>query len=334
MPRVTVIVLNYNGSFLTIDCIKALERQSFRDFDVVVVDNGSSADSVNVLEEYFSKIPHSIKISFLPSQNNLGFSGGNNCALKISTGELVALLNNDTEPEPNWLTEIVEAMETNPAVGICASKMLVFGTDVIDSAGDGFLRSLKGYKRGEGENKNNYSTREFVFGACAGAALYRKEMIDRIGFLDEDFFLIHEDTDINLRAQITGWKVLFVPTAIVYHKVRSSIGRHSDTETFYTLRNSYLVKIKNIPINILIYCLPEIFISTFMEFIYFVFKHRQPELYLKAICSAITLTKTMLRKRKTIFAMKTVSNKYIRSMFVPVFGKGVLRTKLRKFFYD
>jgi GT2 family glycosyltransferase len=334
MPRVTVIVLNYNGSSLTIDCIRALERQTFGDFDVVVVDNGSSADSVNVLEEYFSKISHSIEISFLPLQNNLGFSGGNNRALKISTGEFVALLNNDTEPEPDWLTEIVVAMEANPAVGICASKILVFGTDIIDSAGDGLLRSLKGYKRGEGESKSNFSKKEFVFGACAGAALYRKEMIDRIGFLDEDFFLIHEDTDINLRAQITGWKVLFVPTAIVYHKVRSSIGRHSDTETFYTLRNSYLVKIKNIPISILIYCSPEIVISTFMEFIYFVFKHRQVELYLRAIGSAIVLMRKMLQKRIIILGKKKVSDRYLRGMLTPLFGKGVLRVKLRKFFYD
>jgi GT2 family glycosyltransferase len=334
MPRVTVIVLNYNGSFLTIDCIKALERQTFRDFDVVVVDNGSNADSVNALEKYFSKISRSIKLYFLPLQNNLGFPGGNNHALKISTGEFVALLNNDTEPEPNWLVEIVAAMEMNPAVGICASKMLVFGTDVIDSAGDGFLRSLKGYKRGEGENKSNFSKREFVFGACAGAALYRREMIDRIGFLDEDFFLIHEDTDINLRAQITGWKVLFVPTAIVYHKVRSSIGRHSDTEIFYTLRNSYLVRIKNIPISILIYCLPEIIISTCMEFIYFVFKHRQAELYLKAIGSAIVLMRKMLQKRTIIRGKKQVSDRYLLDMLTPVFGKGVLRAKLRKLFYD
>jgi GT2 family glycosyltransferase len=334
MSRVTVIVLNYNGSSLTIECLKALERQSFRDFDVVVVDNGSSIDSLDTLKKFFLEAPPSIEISLLPLQKNLGFSGGNNRALELSTGEFIALLNNDTEPEPNWLAEIVSAMETDPTIGICASKMLVFGTDVIDSAGDGFLRSLKGYKRGEGECKSNYCIKEFVFGACAGAALYRKAMINTIGFLDEDFFLIHEDTDINLRSQIAGWKVLFVPTAIVYHKVRSSIGRHSDTETFYTLRNSYLVKIKNIPLRILIYCLPEVLISTFMEFIYFGFKHRQTKLYFKAIGSAIVLTSKMLQKRKIILARKQVSDRYLRSMLVPVFGKGVLRAKLRKLFYD
>jgi GT2 family glycosyltransferase len=334
MPKVTVILLNYNGSSLTIECLKALERQSFRDFDVVVVDNGSSIDSLDTLKKFFLETPLSIGISFLPLRENLGFSGGNNRALEISTGELVALLNNDTEPESYWLTEIVSAMEMNPAVGICASKILVFGTDVIDSAGDGFLRSLKGYKRGEGENKSNFSISEFVFGACAGAALYRKKMIDEIGFLDEDFFLIHEDTDINLRAQLAGWKVLFVPKATVYHKVRSSIGRHSDTETFYTLRNSYLVKIKNIPISILVYCLPEVFISTLMEFIYFVFKHKKTKLYIKAIVSAIALMRKMLQKRKAILDKKQVSNRYLRNMLKPVFEKGILRAKLGKLFYD
>ena len=125
-------------------------------------------------------------------------------------------------------------------VGICASKLIVYGTNIIDSAGDGFSTSLKGFKRGEGENATLYNKRENVFGACAGAAIYRRKMIEEIGFLDEDFFLILEDTDLNLRAQRHEWKVLYVPEAIVFHKVGYSIGNKSDKSYYYALRNNKL----------------------------------------------------------------------------------------------
>ncbi|MCX7965060.1 MAG: glycosyltransferase family 2 protein [Syntrophorhabdaceae bacterium] len=335
MPKVTVIIINFNAPDNTIKCIDALKSQTFKDFDVVLIDNGSDLDSINTLKIFLSERDFfDFKITFVQLNKNLGFSGGNNKALELSTGKYIALLNNDTVAEPNWLGELVSAMEMYPEVGACASKILVYDSHIIDSAGDGFLRTLKGYKRGEGKNKESYSNREFVFGACAAAALYRKEMIDEIGFLDEDFFLIHEDTDFNFRIQLAGWKVLYVPTAIVYHKVRSSIKRHSYIETFFTMRNSYLLKIKSIPLGVLFYCLPEVLLSFFLEFLYFCIKHRQVKLYFKAIGSAIVLMPKMLKKRKIILKTKKVDNKYLLGMLTPVFEKGVFRIKIRKFLYD
>ena len=332
IPKVTILIINYNEPELTFDCLNALKKQIFKDFDIVLVDNGSSHELVNALKKFISQMH--LKITFLPLSVNLGFSGGNNKALEKSTGKYIALLNNDALPEPNWLAELVSAMDADPEIGACASKILVYNSDIIDSAGDGFLRSLKGYKRGEGEDKNKFSKKEYVFGACAAAVLYRKKMIEEIGFLDEDFFLIHEDTDFNFRIQLAGWKVLYIPDAIVYHKVRSSIKRHSYTETFYTMRNSYLLKIKSIPLSILIYCLPEVLISIFMEFLYFCIKHRQLKLYFRAIGSAIILMPIMLKERKFILKTRKVDNKYLLKMMNPVLGKGVLRTKIKKFLYD
>src|SRR5208337_3264167 len=103
---------------------------------------------------------------------------------------------------------------------------------------------------------DGFNREEYIFGACAGAALYRRSMLDEIGFLDDDFFLIHEDTDLNWRAQLSGWRTLYVPSALVYHKVRSTIGPMSDISVYYTLRNSELVRIKNIPCPLFLLCLP------------------------------------------------------------------------------
>lgn len=176
------------------------------------------------------------------------------------------LVNNDVVLDRDCISNLIKSFESHLDIGIAATKMLVYNGDKIDSAGDGFSTSLKAYKRGEGSQSNEYNDEEYVFGACAGAAMYRRKMIDEIGFFDEDFFLIHEDTDLNLRAQIMGWKVLYVPTAIAYHKVRSTIGEMSDLAVYYSLRNSELVRIKNIPIGVFLRCLPAYILNSILDF--------------------------------------------------------------------
>ena len=282
MPRVSVIIVNYNGKHLIIDCLKGLGRQSFRDFEVVIIDNASSDGSPNAILKLFEESQVTPFLKFIPLDKNIGFAGGNLEGLKYTNGEYITLLNNDSESDERWLEELVKAMDHDPELGICASKLIIFNTDIIDSAGDGFSTALRGFKRGEGEKISFYNEKEYIFGACAGAALYRRKMIEEIGFLDEDFFLIHEDTDLNLRAQLYGWKVLFVPTAIVYHKVRSSIGNMSPMAVYYTLRNSEFVKIKNIFLPLFLRCLPMFILGVVSEFLYFALKHKHPILYFKA----------------------------------------------------
>ena len=202
MPKVTLIVVNYNARDLIINCLRALEKQLFKHFEVVIIDNGSSDDSLGQIEGFFERnqLAHSIKL--IAFKKNLGFAGSNLEELKHSNAEYIALLNSDTEPRKEWLGELVKAMDNDLNVGICASKLIVNVTDIIDSAGDGFPTALRGFKRGEGGKTSSYNRNEFIFGACAGAALYRRKRVDEIGFLDEDFFLIHEDTDLNFRAQL------------------------------------------------------------------------------------------------------------------------------------
>ncbi len=224
-------------------------------------------------------------------------------------------------------------MDSDHKIGICASKLIVYGTDIIDSAGDGFSTSLKGFKRGEGEKAFLYNKREYIFGACAGAALYRRKMIEEIGFLDKDFFLIHEDTDLNLRAQLYGWKVLYVPTAIVYHKVRSTIGNMSDTAVYYTLRNTEFVRIKNIPFSLFLRCLPVFILGMVTEFLYFAIKHKHPILYFKAKLDAIKMFPVMLKKRRLNMKAKRGGYRDLKEIMTSVMEWGFLKNKLRKFIF-
>lgn len=334
-PVASIIIVNYNGKEVIGDCLKWVGRQTFEDYEVIVVDNGSTDGSGDTAARILEGPVFAGKASFLPLTENLGFPGGNLAGLNRARGVYIVLLNNDTEPDPDWLNELVAAADAHPAAGIFASKLVDWKTGRIDSAGDGYTTTLKGFKRGEGEvDKGQYDRQGFIFGACAGAALYRREMLDRIGFLDEDFFLIHEDTDLNLRAHLAGWKVLYVPRAVVRHKVRSSIGAMSQKAVYYTLRNSELTRLKNIPLPVFLLYFPEFILGTITEFIYFAVKHGHLRLYLKAKADALAMAPRMLKKRKEIAKTRKASNRQIAAVMTPLWEGSVLRGKVKKLIHD
>ncbi len=331
---ISVIIVNFNGEHLIADCLTALEAQTFRDFETVIVDNGSVDRSSEVIMEFMKRSPMGTKIKFVPLKKNLGFAGGNIEALEYASGKYLALLNNDTEPHEGWLEALSNAMEGDPLTGICASKLVSCRDGTIDSAGDGYTRSLKGFKRGEGSLPARFDEPMYVFGACAGAALYRRSMLEEIGFLDNDFFLIHEDTDLNIRAKLAGWKILFVPTAVVRHKVTSSIGYMSDMQTYYTLRNSELVRMKDIPLSAFVLCLPEFLVGFLSELIYFGLKHGKIRLFFRAKRDAVRLLPRMLKKRRSIMARRKMSTAALIKEMTPMWERDFLRRKLTKFLRD
>lgn len=326
-PLISVIIVNFNGKELLQDCIEALYNQSFEDLEIIIVDNASSDGSVQYLRSTYPDI------KLIPLSENTGFSKANQEGLKASQGEYIMLVNNDVIIDKDCVRNLLQAMETYPEIGICASKMIVHGQDMIDSAGDGFTTSLKGYKRGEGLPSSEYNEDEYIFGACAGVALYRKKMIDEIGFLDEDFFLIHEDSDFNFRAQLAGWKVSYVSSATAVHKVRSTIGAMSDMEVYHSLRNIEFVRVKNIPLGLLIRCLPGCIVGSLTEFLYYALKHGRPGLFLKAKRDAFKNLTPMLEKRKEIMKLKKVENRYLHSVLTPLLSKELFFRKLKKFFF-
>jgi len=326
-PSISIIIVNYNGGHLLTACLETIHAQSFKEFEIILADNASTDGSVTYVQDTFP----AVKIVALSS--NIGFAGANIAGLQYAKGDFIMLLNNDVEVDKNCIANLYYAMDADPRIGICATKMIEYGKDIIDSAGDGFSTNLKGFKRGEGENEGKYDTGEFVFGACAGAALYRRRMLEEIGFLDEDFFLIQEDTDLNFRAQLAGWKVVYVPSAVVYHKVRSTIGHMSDMAIFYSLRNSELVRIKNVPFSLFLRCLPEFAIGEILDFIYFALKHGKFQTYVKAKIDVLKSLRKTLEKRKDIMKRIKVDNKYLYNIMTPAWNKKFLTMKIKKFLY-
>ena len=328
MKTISIIIVTYNSAATIGECLSSLQEETFTDFEVILVDNDSSDNTKQVTESIKSSASYPIKTFY--SYSNLGFTGGNQLALPHAAGRYIALLNPDAMPDRQWLAELKQAMDSQVGVGICASKMIIHGTQLIDSAGDGYSTLFKGFKRGEGEDWQRFNHPEYVFGACAGAALYRRRMLEEIGFLDEDFFLIQEDTDLNFRAQLAGWKVYYVPSAIVYHKVRSSIGPMSDTAVYYTLRNTEFVKIKNVPFALLLRYLPELVLEMATEFIYFVIKHKKIRLYVQAKMNVLRFVPKMLKKRTVIMQNKKISNRHLGRIMQPMWRRDFLKSMVRK----
>jgi GT2 family glycosyltransferase len=243
-PLVSVVVPNLNGKAFVGDCLASLERQSFRDFEVILVDNGSTDGSVKYVTDEF---PWLEKIIQNPS--NLGFAKACNQGIEASGGEYVALLNNDTETDPSWLSELVRVACENPGAGMFASKTLAFDKrDVIDTAGH--LIYPDGLNRGRGRleiDTGQYDDKVDIFFPSGCAALYRRKMFDEIGFFDEHHFAYGDDTDIGIRGRIAGWKCLFVPGSVVYHRYSMTTGEYSPGKVFLVERNRIWIVWKYFP---------------------------------------------------------------------------------------
>lgn len=291
---VSVIIVNWNGAHLLRQCLDSIFRQSFTDYEIILVDNGSADNSVQLLE---SEYP-AVKIVKLAS--NQGFAGGNNEGLMYASGEFIVLLNTDATLAENWLEVNVNAMKTDAAIGSCFAKIVIEGTTLIDSAGDQFSSAFHAVKIGEFEEESRYCERRFVTGACAAAVMYRRSMIDQIGLFDQDFFLNAEDTDLNMRAWLAGWKCLFIPESVAYHKVNATIGRLSDTAVYYYSRNIEWVWLKNVPLKPMIKFLPQRFLYELISFAYYCVLKGKWRPYLQGKIDAYKQLPQVLIKRKNI----------------------------------
>ncbi|MGE5397600.1 MAG: glycosyltransferase family 2 protein [Chitinophagales bacterium] len=319
--KVSIIIVTFNSANVIKECLEALERQTFKDCETIVVDNQSTDNTIDIVKKFAG-------VKLVGLNENRGFTGGNIEGLKYCHGEYIVLLNPDTEAVSEWLQKFVEAMDFHPEAGICASKLVVHGTDLIDSAGDGCTTTGRGFKRGEGESAERYNEEEYVFGACGAAMLIRKELIQDIGFLDDDFFLIFEDVDFCLRSQLAGWKCLFVPEALVYHKVRTSIGHMSDLAVYYSIRNARIVLHKNFPLILKIKFFHHHLIQEVATFIYFVIKHHKPKIYLRANRDFLKKVPSLNKKRKAI--KKTISYRELNQELSSIIKTSFIKTKLGK----
>ena len=309
VSQISVIVLNWNGKHLLEECLGSLRRQTFRDFQTILVDNGSTDGSVEYVERRFPEV----EIIALPS--NVGFARGTNVGIQASNGEYVALLNNDTKMDPEWLEALKIALDTHAEVGFCASKMFFHHRpDIINAAGDVFYSFGVADHRGRGQGDGELFRRpQYVFGACAAAAIYRRAMLEEIGLFDEDFFAYDEDVDLSFRAQLMGYKCLFVPDAIIYHHHHGT-SRHQKGMTLHlSRRNCLYVIVKNLPGDLLLKNLLAILLYYLAGDIWYVLNGWGRGV-IKSRLDNIRNLPRMLRKRRTIQARRMVSSGYLASL--------------------
>lgn len=308
--KVSVIIVNWNGKDLLARNLPHVLRMTYPDYEVIVVDNGSSDGSVELLRASFP----AVRVVALP--DNRGFTGGNNAALAHARGALVATLNNDARPEPDWLQRLVEASRAHPDAGIFASRILVEGKSTVDTAGDEYRTTFDPLKRKEpvaGE----------VFSACGGAALYRRSMVDEIGFFDDEFFLVYEDVDLSFRARLAGWSVVSVPDAVVHHQVSTSLGRVPDVHAYYLERNLEFVWLKNMPARLLCkYAAPLLLHRIFGVWEAWRRLRGRFGIYLRAKWNVVTRLGRLLNERRRIQRRRKVSPDAVDRLLVrvPVFS--------------
>ena len=308
----SIIIVNWNGVTLLQECLQSVFSQSYLDIEVILVDNNSSDNSV----EFVAKNYPAVKLIQL--ETNRGFSGGNIEGLKCSNGQYIVLLNTDAKLSSTWLHYMVLALQSNDKIGLCASKIIIDNTQMIDSIGDCFTTAFNVTRPGEHENENNHLSKRYVSGACAAAVIYKKQMLDEIGFLDADFYLNHEDTDLNMRAWFAGWKCMLVPEAVAYHKVSASIGRLSDTSVYFSSRNCEWVWLKNIPLGLMIRYLPQRVLYELCSCAFYCLLSGKWRPFLKGKLDAIRGIPMILVKRRELGRFRRLAAHEIKKELFPL----------------
>ncbi len=317
---VSVIILNYNGISYVEECMESVLNQTFRDKEIIVIDNGSSDGSGELLKKMASS-----EIIYIENKDNLGFASGNNIGIRRAKGRFIALLNNDAVADEKWLENLVSAaLKSDSSYGSWASKILFYDNrKTIDTVGH--LIYPDGLNRGRGkgeEDTGQYNGEEEVFFPSGCAALYSKKMLDEIGYFDPDFFAYGDDTDIGLRARLAGWKCLYVPGSVVYHHSSGTTGKYSPLKAYLVERNRFWILIKYFPLKYIVIS-P---VYTFLRFIlqaYGVLARKGSagrfveefsgisllRVLIKAYIDAFRKLPLMLRKRSAMKKLVKTSNK-------------------------
>lgn len=323
MQKVYVVIPNWNGVSNLASCLEALMTQTDPE-KLVVVDNASTDDSVELVKSRFPRVV------VLQNKKNLGFAGGVNTGISHALdnqADAVALINNDAVAAKGWLKSLTTYLDNNPKVGIATSKIIDSQTNRLDSTGEQYTVWGLAYPRGRGEPAGaQYDRQTEVFGASGGASLYRAEMLRQIGLFDKDFFAYYEDVDLSFRAQLAGWRVAYVPQAVVNHQIGATGGKIKGFYTYQTLKNLPLLLWKNLPWALM----PKVYWRFWVAWLAFLgaaLARGQVWSVLKALAVGTLLWPKKLYQRREIQKKRLVSADYINSIIVHDLPPGALRLR-------
>jgi GT2 family glycosyltransferase len=310
---VSIVIPNWNGKRFLPGCLDSLAALEYGVVEVVIVDNGSKDGSVELLQDKYPQV------KLVRFANNTGFSVAVNAGICAAQGEFVALLNNDTVVEPNWICEMVRVLNEHPEAGSAGCKMLAYDDrTLLDGAGDGYRRGgLPGRIGHRERDLGQFDTQRYILGACGGAALYRRELFDDIGLFDEDYFAYLEDVDLGLRAQNAGYKCIYVPTAVMYHLGCGTTGSgYHPLVVRLSAQNNWNTIVKNIPGPLLIKFLPQILYWQAYYFAVVIVRGGQVFPWMQGTFKSLLMLPRMLAKRAGIKKQRRVPLDYLERVIV------------------
>ncbi len=245
---VSVVIPNWNGKHLLKACLGSLRSQALKNFEVIVVDNGSNDGSLDFIEKYFPTV------RIIKLKKNYGFAKAINEGIKVAKGDYITLINNDTEVHSKCLYYLVQTAKRHPKVGFVAAKMLNFyKRNIIDSAGDYIDEVGHANNIGLGRaDDSNFNTPGYAFLVTGGGCLFKRVIFQKVGFFDENYFAYFEDVDLCLRAQLQGFKGWYEPKAVIYHIHKATSAKNRDLLEYLQFRNMTQTIIKDFPTSILL----------------------------------------------------------------------------------
>lgn len=320
---VAVIVINYNGGDALLRNLNSIRKQSYLPTEIVVVDNDSTDGSVEKAREQFPDV------TFIENSYNAGWGVGCNAGIQATKSEFIALLNNDAYLDPLCIEKMVHAIRLRPDYGSCASKILLWDDPkTLEAAGVSIYRDGSSVGRGRLQPAEKYNEMEEVFCACDCCCLYRREMLDKIGLYDPDFFIYCDETDIGWRHQLAGWKCVYTPQAIAYHMHSRSAGSYSDFKAYHVERNRIFLCMKYFPPGAFI---ASMFFAAHRYMLQVRFSYRGQgalaeyrennslwqgfKILLKAHWEALKKAPRMLRRRREFMSIRRLSNRKLSDLF-------------------
>ena len=298
--EVSVVIPNFNGIAFLDSVLASLEGQTLNNFEVILVDNGSTDGSCSFVTANYPWV-HLIELS-----ENFGFCGAVNAGIRAAKAPYVLLLNNDTEVKEDFVEEMLAALRRHKNAFSCGARMVQYhDRDKLDDVGNYYCALGWSFARGRGKDIHAYETEDRIFSACAGAAIYRKKILEKIGYFDEEHFAYLEDTDIGYRARIYGYENWYAPKAIVYHVGSGTSGsRYNQFKTRYSSRNNIYLIYKNMPLLQIILNLPFLVAGFLVKFLFFAVKGMGKE-YAAGIKNGFSIS---MKNKKVPFRMKHLPN--------------------------
>ena len=260
LPNCSVVIVNLNGLHHLKRCLPSIFRQEYPEYEVIVVDNASTDGSIEFLAREFPQV------MVVQNKENLGYTGANNAGFKQATGKYIAVLNPDTKVEPNWLQELVNALEEDQYAAMATPKILLMDSpEKINACGNDITFTGLTFCRGLDQQADSFLEAEIVSAVSGAAFVIRRCILEQIGGFDENMFMYYEETDLSLRAMLAGYKCLFVPKSIIYHQY---VFRFPPGKCFYQERNRYYSLLKTLRWQTFIVLFPELLISEILAWGY------------------------------------------------------------------